>query len=70
VTGIRPAGVPHYIDVALKHAFDTGQLVGPRIRAGGWFLTTSGRHALKTEFARRLVLKDGRIVADHRDRET
>lgn len=39
VTGIRTAGVPHYIDVALKHAFDTGQLVGPRIRAGGWFLT-------------------------------
>jgi imidazolonepropionase-like amidohydrolase len=53
VTGIRTAGVPHYIDVALKRAFDDGQLVGPRILAGGWFLTTSGGHALKTEFARR-----------------
>ena len=45
--------MPHYIDVALKHAFDDGQLVGPRILAGGWFLTTSGGHALRTEFARR-----------------
>src|SRR3970040_1970909 len=28
VTGIRTAGVPHYIDVALRRAFDDGRLVG------------------------------------------
>ncbi|HXH81872.1 MAG TPA: amidohydrolase family protein, partial [Candidatus Tectomicrobia bacterium] len=57
VTGIRTAGVPHYIDVALREAFDAGRLPGPRILAGGWFLTTTGGHALRTEFARRC---DGR----------
>ena len=30
----------------------TGRLVGPRIFAGGWFLTTTAGHALGTGFAR------------------
>jgi imidazolonepropionase-like amidohydrolase len=51
VTGIRTAGTPHFIDVALKRAYDVGRLVGPRIFAGGWFLTTTAGHALTTGFA-------------------
>jgi imidazolonepropionase-like amidohydrolase len=52
VTSIRTAGTPHFIDVALKRAQATGRLVGPRIFAGGWFLTTTAGHALGTGFAR------------------
>lgn len=52
VTAVRTAGTPHLIDVALKRAFDAGRLVGPRIFAGGWFLTTTAGHALATGFAR------------------
>jgi imidazolonepropionase-like amidohydrolase len=63
VTGIRTAGVPHYIDVALRRAFDDGRLAGPRIRAGGWFLTTTGGHALRTEFARRCDGRDDFVRA-------
>jgi imidazolonepropionase-like amidohydrolase len=51
VTGLRMAGTPHFIDVALKRAFDTGQHVGPRLVTCGWFLTTTGGHALGTGFA-------------------
>ena len=52
VTSIRTAGTPHFIDVALKRAYATGRLAGPRIFAGGWFLTTTAGHALGTGFAR------------------
>jgi imidazolonepropionase-like amidohydrolase len=52
VTSIRTAGVPHYIDVALKRAYASGRLLGPRIFAGGWFLTTTAGHALGTGFAK------------------
>src|SRR5262245_13593898 len=52
VTSIRTAGTPHFIDVALKRACAAGRLVGPRIFAGGWFLTTTAGHALGTGFAR------------------
>ena len=51
VTGLRMAGTPHFIDVALKRAFDSGQHVGPRLITCGWFLTTTGGHALGTGFA-------------------
>lgn len=54
VTGIRTAGTPDFIDVALKRAYDAGQLVGPRIFAGGWFLTTTAGHALATGFAKQV----------------
>src|SRR5437870_8651363 len=33
VTGMRTAGTPDFIDVALKHAYDAGDLLGPRIFA-------------------------------------
>jgi imidazolonepropionase-like amidohydrolase len=52
VTAIRTAGVPHFIDVALKRAYAAGRLMGPRIFAGGWFLTTTAGHALGTGFAK------------------
>ncbi|MGH7335265.1 MAG: amidohydrolase family protein [Candidatus Rokuibacteriota bacterium] len=51
ITGMRMAGTPHFIDVALKHAFDAGQHVGPRLLTCGWFLTTTAGHALGTGFA-------------------
>jgi imidazolonepropionase-like amidohydrolase len=51
VTGMRMAGTPHFIDVALRRAFDSGQHVGPRLVTCGWFLTTTGGHALGTGFA-------------------
>lgn len=52
VTSIRTAGTPHFIDVALKRAYASGRLVGPRIFAAGWFLTTTAGHALGTGFAK------------------
>ncbi len=51
ITGMRMAGTPHFIDVALKRAFDSGQHVGPRLLTCGWFLTTTAGHALGTGFA-------------------
>jgi imidazolonepropionase-like amidohydrolase len=52
VIGIRTAGVPHFIDVGLKRAFEAWQPVGPRVFAGGYFLTTTAGHALSSEFAK------------------
>lgn len=51
ISGLRLAGTPHFIDVALKRAFDGGQHVGPRLFTCGWFLTTTAGHALGTGFA-------------------
>jgi imidazolonepropionase-like amidohydrolase len=51
VTGMRMAGTPHFIDVALARAFDSGLHVGPRLYTCGWFLTTTAGHALGTGFA-------------------
>jgi imidazolonepropionase-like amidohydrolase len=53
ITGMRMAGTPHFIDVALKRAYDANQLAGPRLFTAGWFLTTTAGHALGTGFARR-----------------
>jgi imidazolonepropionase-like amidohydrolase len=51
VVGIRTAGVPHFIDVGMKRAFDAWQPIGPRVFAGGYFLTTTAGHALASGFA-------------------
>jgi imidazolonepropionase-like amidohydrolase len=51
VVGIRTAGVPHFIDVGMKRAFDAWHPVGPRVFAGGYFLTTTAGHALAPGFA-------------------
>ena len=42
VTGLRSAGMPHFIDVALREAAAGGRWLGPRIAACGYFLTTTG----------------------------
>ena len=46
VTGIRSAGVEQWIDVAWREAFASGQYLGPRVFASGYFLTTTAGHAL------------------------
>ena len=63
VIGIRTAGVPHFIDVGLRHSFDSGQLVGPRIFAGGYFLTTTAGHALASGFTKECDGVDGFVQA-------
>ena len=51
ITGMRCAGAHHYMDVAWKRAFDSGQHVGPRLFASGHFLTTTGGHFLTSGHA-------------------
>ena len=52
VVGVRCAGAAHFMDVAWKRAFDSGQYVGPRVFACGYFLTTTGGHFLTSGHAR------------------
>jgi imidazolonepropionase-like amidohydrolase len=67
ITGLRMAGTPHFIDVALKRAIDAGQHVGPHLATCGWFLTTTGGHALGTGFALPVDGADGfvRVIREH-----
>src|SRR3954470_6937860 len=51
ITGFRCAGAHHFMDVAWKRAFDSGQYVGPRLHASGHFLTTTGGHFLTSGHA-------------------
>ena len=51
IVGFRCAGTHHYMDVAWKRAFDSGQYVGPRVYACGHFLTTTGGHFLTSGHA-------------------
>jgi imidazolonepropionase-like amidohydrolase len=51
ITGFRCAGTHHFMDVAWKRAFDSGQYVGPRLFACGHFLTTTGGHFLTSGHA-------------------
>jgi imidazolonepropionase-like amidohydrolase len=46
ITGMRCAGAHHFMDVAWKRAFDSGQHIGPRLFASGHFLTTTRGHFL------------------------
>lgn len=50
VVGVRTGGVPYFIDVSWRKAFSSGPFVGPRIFASGYYLTTSGGHALNSGF--------------------
>ena len=52
VTGVRCGGAAHFMDVAWKRAFDAGGVVGPRVFASGYFLTTTGGHFLTSGQAR------------------
>ena len=51
IVGLRCAGTHHFMDVAWKRAFDSGQYVGPRLFACGHFLTTTGGHFLTSGHA-------------------
>jgi imidazolonepropionase-like amidohydrolase len=51
MVGFRCAGAHHYMDVAWKRAFDSGQHLGPRLFASGHFLTTTGGHFLTSGHA-------------------
>jgi imidazolonepropionase-like amidohydrolase len=51
IPGLRCAGAHHFMDVAWKRAFDSGQHVGPRLFASGHFLTTTGGHFLTSGHA-------------------
>ncbi len=67
VTAVRSAGMPHFIDIALREAAASGRWLGPRIVACGYFLTTTGGHLPRADFAR---VCDGpmefvRAVRDH-----
>ncbi len=51
MVGFRCGGAHHYMDVAWKRAFASGQHVGPRLFASGHFLTTTGGHFLTSGHA-------------------
>jgi imidazolonepropionase-like amidohydrolase len=51
IVGFRCAGAHHFMDVAWKRAFDSGQHLGPRLFAAGHFLTTTGGHFLTSGHA-------------------
>ena len=51
IVGLRSAGAHHYMDVAWKRAYDSGQHLGPRRYAAGHFLTTTGGHFLTSGHA-------------------
>ncbi len=51
IVGLRCAGAHHFMDVAWKRAFDSGQHLGPRLFASGHFLTTTGGHFLTSGHA-------------------
>ena len=59
VTGIRSGGVEDWIDVAWRDAFASGQYLGPRVFASGYFLTTTGGHALRWPFSQQCDGADG-----------
>ncbi len=52
VTGVRCAGAAHFMDVAWRRVFDAGDVIGPRVFASGYFLTTTGGHFLTSGQAR------------------
>lgn len=52
VTSVRCGGAASYMDVAWKRVFDSGRIIGPRVFASGYFLTTTGGHFLSSGQAR------------------
>lgn len=59
VTALRTGGTADFIDVALRDAFASGKLLGPRIFAAGWFLTTTAGHFLTSGAALEVDGADG-----------
>ena len=52
VVGTRSGGAGHFMDVAWRDTFASGELDGPRVFACGNFLTTTGGHFLTSGHAR------------------
>ncbi len=52
VVGVRTGGVANFMDVAWRRTFESSQVAGPRVFAGGYFLTTTGGHFLTSGHAR------------------
>ena len=52
VVGARSGGAGHFMDVAWRDTFASGELDGPRVFACGNFLTTTGGHFLSSGHAR------------------
>ena len=52
VVGVRTGGAGHFMDVAWRDEFASGDLDGPRVFASGEFLTTTGGHFLTSGHAR------------------
>ena len=52
VVGVRCGGAGHFMDVAWRNTFASGELNGPRVFACGNFLTTTGGHFLTSGHAR------------------
>ena len=52
VIGVRTGGAAHFMDVAWKRTFASGQAAGPHVFASGHFLTTTGGHFLTSGHAR------------------
>ena len=52
ITSVRCGGAAHFMDVAWKRAFAAGGVIGPRVFASGYFLTTTGGHFLTSGQAR------------------
>ena len=52
VVGVRCGGAGHFMDVAWRNTFASGDLDGPRVFACGNFLTTTGGHFLTSGHAR------------------
>lgn len=44
-TSVRNLGSEEFVDVALAHAIDAGDVVGPRIDAAGHYIGSTGSHA-------------------------
>ncbi|MCH7997157.1 MAG: amidohydrolase family protein [Chloroflexi bacterium] len=61
VTGIRSGGIENWIDVAWRDAFDSGAYLGPRVFASGYFLTTTGGHAIRWPFSQQFDGPEGFI---------
>jgi hypothetical protein len=65
IIGLRCAGAHHFMDVAWK-AFDSGQHLGPRLFASGYFLTTTGGHFLTSGHALEVDGREARGLAGDR----
>ena len=52
VVGVRCGGAGHFMDVAWRNTFASGEVDGPRVFACGNFLTTTGGHFLTSGHAR------------------